>query len=133
MNGDHARAAELLAALAEAQPGQVDIAQQGADRGDRRRRMDLALELAPRVPPAKLTTEARLLLVAEAIRSSSRIDRALPWLAVSGDNGDLSFLAPLLTAWDAAERGDLDQAPRTYRRDPGEQPAGAVGRRGAGA
>jgi len=70
--------------------------------------MDLALSLAGKIPSAKLSTDARLLLVTEAVKQR-RLDRALPWLA-GGENGDLGFLAPLLRAWDAAERGDQSRA-----------------------
>jgi tetratricopeptide (TPR) repeat protein len=71
--------------------------------------MDLALTLTGKIPAAKLTTDARLLLVTEAVKQR-RLDRALPWLTAGGSNGDLSFLAPLLNAWDAAERGDQARA-----------------------
>ena len=71
--------------------------------------MDLALSLAGKIPPAKLSTDARLLLVTEAVKQR-HAERALPWLNQSGTNGDLTFLAPLLNAWDAAERGDQARA-----------------------
>lgn len=109
MSGDHARAAQLLASLAEAQPGQVDIAKKALSEAIGAGQMDLALSLARSVPSAKLPTDARLLLVAEEIRRRHP-ERALPWLAVGADNGDLSFLSPLITAWAAADRGNADQA-----------------------
>ncbi len=34
----------------------------------------------------------------------------MPWLNAKGDSGSLDFLAPLVTAWAAAQRGDLDEA-----------------------
>ena len=71
--------------------------------------MDLALNLTAKIPASKLSTDARLLLVTEAVKQR-RVDRALPWLTVGGSSGDLAFLAPLLTAWDAAERGDQGKA-----------------------
>ena len=46
------------------------------------------------------------------------MDRAQGWLAARADNGDLSFLSPLLTAWDAADRGDLDRALATIDQAP---------------
>ena len=109
MSGDHARAAQLLSSLAEAQPAQVDIAKKALAEAIGAGQMDLALSLAHAVPAAKLPSEARLLLVSEEIRRG-RPERALPWLSVSADNGDLTFLAPLITAWAAADRGRLDQA-----------------------
>jgi tetratricopeptide (TPR) repeat protein len=109
MNGDHAGSAALLATLAQSQPGQVDLARKALGEALGAGQMDLALKLARTIPPAKLATDARLLLVADEIRHR-RPDRALPWLSLSADNGDLAFLAPLVTAWDAADRGDLGKA-----------------------
>jgi len=109
MNGEHARAAELLTTLADAEPDEVQFAQQAMTEAIGAGRMDLALGIAARIPAAKLSTDARLLLVADAVKQH-RLDRALPWLAASGANGDLTFLSPLLTAWDAAERGDQARA-----------------------
>src|SRR5438067_13098812 len=105
MNGDHARSASLLASLASAEPGQPDIARKALAEAIGSGRMDLALTLAQKVAPAKLPIEARLLLAADAVRHN-RLDRAQGWLAVHGDSGDLSFISPLLTAWDAAQRGN---------------------------
>ena len=104
INGEHVRAAELLATLADAQPGEVQFAQQALTEAIGAGRMDLALDLAAKIPASKLSTDARLLLVTEAVKQR-RVDRALTWLTPNGGTGDLSFLAPLLTAWDAAERG----------------------------
>jgi len=117
MNGDHARSAELLATLAAIQPDQVDLARKALGEALGAGQIDLALKLARSVPAAKLPTDARLLLVADEIKHR-RPDRALGWLAANGDNGDLSFLAPLVTAWDAAERGDLDRALSTIDQVP---------------
>ena len=109
MNGDHARAAELLASLADSKPDETQFAQQALAEAIGSGQMDLAMSLVPKLPVAKLTTDARLLMVTEAVRQH-RLDRALPWLNPAGSSGDLSFLAPLLTAWDAAERGDQARA-----------------------
>jgi len=109
MNGEHARAAELLATLADAEPDEVQFAQQALSEAIGAGQMDLALSLAPKIPAAKLTTDARLLFAAAAVKQH-HLEQAVPWLAPTGDNGDLAFLAPLLTAWDAAERGDQARA-----------------------
>lgn len=109
MNGDHARAAELLATLADAQPDQIEFAQQALTEALGAGQIPLALSLTAKIPMAKLSTDARLLLVTEAVKAH-RADRALPWLSSDGKNGDLTFLAPLITAWDAAERGDQARA-----------------------
>jgi tetratricopeptide (TPR) repeat protein len=117
LSGDHARSAALLAALAQSQPAQVDIARkaflEALGAGD----TSLALSVAAKIPAAKLPTEARLLLVADEVKHR-RIDRALGWLQASGDSANLTFLAPLLTAWDAADRGDVDRALTTIDQIP---------------
>ena len=109
MTGDHTRAAQLLAALSAAQPGDVDIAKKALSEAIGAGQMDLALKLTRSVPAASLPSEARLLLVAEEIRRGHP-ERAIPWLGKNGEPGDLSFLAPLVTAWSAADRGDMTQA-----------------------
>jgi tetratricopeptide (TPR) repeat protein len=109
INGEHARAAELLASLADAQPGEVQFAQQAITEAVGAGQMPLALSLAGKIPANKLSTDARLLLVADAVKRR-RVDSALPWLASRGGAGDLGFLAPLLNAWDAAERGEQMRA-----------------------
>ena len=109
MNGDHARSAELLATIARAAPGESDIARKALGEALGAGRIDLALKLARSNPPSKLASDARLLLVADELRRR-RTDHAVAWLRVTGDNGDLSFLEPLVTAWTTAERGDLDGA-----------------------
>ena len=102
IGGDHRQAAQLLAALAQVQPGQPDIAKRALSEAIGTGQYDLALNLARSVPSAELNSDARLLLVASEVRNH-RLDRAQQWLAVKGDTGDLTFLTPLLTAWDAAE------------------------------
>src|SRR5437763_2182681 len=109
MSGDHARAAELLASLAEAQPDQADIARKALSEAVGAGNMSLALSLARAVPAAKLPVDARLLLATEEIRRRHP-ERATPWLSPNGDNGDLTFLQPLINAWTAADRHDQQQA-----------------------
>jgi len=117
MNGDHARSAALFAAMAQEQPGQTDLARKGLGEALGAGQFDLALKLSRVIPATKLPTDARLLLVADEIRHR-RADRAMPWLTVAADNGDLSFFAPLITAWDAADRGDLTRAITTVDQIP---------------
>jgi tetratricopeptide (TPR) repeat protein len=117
MNGDHARSATLLASLAWSQPDQVDLARKALAEAIGAGQMDLALNLAQKVPTAKLSTEARILLAADAIKRN-RIDRAQQWLSLKADNGDMSFLSPLVTAWDAAQRGDMMSALNTVDQIP---------------
>jgi tetratricopeptide (TPR) repeat protein len=105
INGDHARSAELLAGLAEAEPGHTGIARSALVEAIGAGQFDLALRLARSLPAAKLPTDARLLLVTDEVKRH-RLQQALGWLNAGGERGDLSFLAPFLTAWDAADRGD---------------------------
>lgn len=116
MDGDHARAAELLATVAAAQPDQVQFAQQALTEAISAGRTDLALSLVGRIPAEKLSIDARLLMVAESVKQR-RLDRALQWLGDGGQQG-LGFLAPLLGAWDAAERGDQVRALAALNRIP---------------
>ena len=109
MSGDHARAAQLLAGLAEAQPDQSDIARKALSEAIGAGNMQLALSLAHAVPAAKLPVDARMLLVTEEIRRRHP-ERAAQWLAPVGGSGDLTDLVPLINAWTAAERGDATQA-----------------------
>jgi tetratricopeptide (TPR) repeat protein len=117
IDGDHSRAAQLLAMLADEQPDKVEIAQQALTEAIGAGRMGLALGLTGKIPAAKLTTDARLLLVTNAVKQH-QIDRALPWLASTGGSGDLTFLSPFLNAWDAAERGDQPRAMSSLSRIP---------------
>lgn len=109
MNGDHARAAQLLAALSEAQPGDVEITRKAMSEALDAGEVDLALNLARSIPAAKLTTDARLLLVGEEIKRG-RADRALSWIGAPSESGDLTFLVPLVDAWSAAEQGKQAEA-----------------------
>ncbi len=71
--------------------------------------MDLALNLMSKIPANKLSTDARLLLVSDGVKRHQAA-RALQWLNTGPSNADLTFLAPLVNAWDAAERGDQSKA-----------------------
>jgi tetratricopeptide (TPR) repeat protein len=116
-SGDHARAAQLLASLAVQEPSQVEIGKKALGEALGAGKMELALSLARALPEDSLPTDARLLIAGEEIRRNHP-ERALPWLRPTKASGDLTFLAPLITAWAAADRGDssnalsaLDQVP----------------------
>jgi tetratricopeptide (TPR) repeat protein len=117
MTGDHARSAALLATIASSQPDQVDLARKALTEAIGAGQMELALRLARSMPPAKLSSDARLLLVADEVKRG-HVDRALQWLSVAGETGDLTFLAPLLRAWTAADRGNLALALNTIDQVP---------------
>jgi tetratricopeptide (TPR) repeat protein len=109
INGDHARAAALLASLADAEPGKDDIKRKALSEALGAGRIELALSLARSLPVASLPTDARLLLVGDEIKRG-RADRALAWLQTPAETGDLTFLEPLISAWTAADRKDEQQA-----------------------
>ena len=125
MSGDHARAAQLLAGLAEAQPDQADIAKKALSEAIGAGNMSLALSLAHSVPAAKLPVDARMLLVTEEVRRRHP-DRAAQWLAPVGGSGDLRDIVPLINAWTAAERGDARGALSALNDIPGRSLIGPV-------
>ena len=125
MDGDHARAATLLASLAETQPGHPDLARRALSEAVGAGKMDLALQLAQKAPAARLTNDARLLLAADELRHG-RDDRAAAWLAPAGVSGGLDFLAPLVKAWAAADRGDMNVALRELAAMPANSPLAAM-------
>jgi tetratricopeptide (TPR) repeat protein len=127
MSGDHARSAQLLASLSQSEPQKDEIARKALSEAIGSGQMDLALKLTRSLPATSLSAEARLLLVAEEIRRGHP-DRALPWLTAQGQNGvDLSFLAPLITAWSAADRGNAGAAVAAIDTMPATNPLVAVG------
>jgi len=125
MSGDHARAAQLLAGLAEAQPDQADIAKKALSEAIGAGNMSLALSLAHSVPASKLPVDARMLLVTEEVRRRHP-DRAAQWLAPVGGSGDLRDIVPLINAWTAAERGDARGALSALNDIPGRSLIGPV-------
>jgi tetratricopeptide (TPR) repeat protein len=118
INGDHGQAARLLATLAQSQPNQVDIANKAVGEAIGAGQFDLAISLARGIPAAKLSTDARLLLVADEVRHG-RPDRAMPWLSATGESGDLTAFAPFINSWDAADRGDAARALAALDQIPG--------------
>ena len=96
MNGDHARSAALLAALAEAQPDQPDLARKALERGARRRaRWTWRSNSRGRSRRPSCRPRRGCCWSPTSLRRN-RPDRALPGSQRTGDNGDLSFLAPLV-------------------------------------
>jgi tetratricopeptide (TPR) repeat protein len=117
MSGDHGRAAALLASLAQAEPGQPELARRALVEAIGAGDMDLALQLSRQVPAQKLSPDARLLMAAQELRRNQAA-RALPWLNANSDAGSLDFFVPLVTAWGAADRGDLKGALQTIDQVP---------------
>ena len=123
LTGDHARSAELLAALAQAQPSQIDLSRKAVSEAINAGNMDLALQQVRLIPARSLSSEARLLLAADELRRN-RPERALPWLAAAGDSMPLEFLSPVVAAWAAVNRGDMAAALKTIDDVP---PGGLLG------
>ena len=118
IGGDHARSAQLLSALAEAEPANEDLNRRALSEAIGAGDMELAVRLARTMPPGKLSSDARMLLVADEVRRG-RFDKARQWLAVTGENGTtLDFLAPVIDAWAAADRRDLNGALQALDRMP---------------
>jgi tetratricopeptide (TPR) repeat protein len=109
MTGDHSRSAALLASLAQSQPQDVDLARKALAEAIGSGQIELGLKLARTIPTVKLSSEARLLLATDEIRRR-QLGKAIEWLSLKGDNGDLAFLVPLVNAWEAAERNDANRA-----------------------
>jgi tetratricopeptide (TPR) repeat protein len=106
ISGDHSRSAELLANLVDSSAAGRTIAREAVSQAISAGETKLAVRLARAMQAADLSAEARLLLVADELRSR-RIDRALQYLQ-SGAGGEvnLAFIAPILEVWRAAERRD---------------------------
>jgi tetratricopeptide (TPR) repeat protein len=108
MSGEHARSAELLAKLAETNANDATIRRKALAEALGAGDIPLALRLARRLPAADLTVDARLLLIADELRRG-RSDKALQFVA-GPDDANLQFLEPLIKAWTAVERRDLNSA-----------------------
>ncbi|HUE78507.1 MAG TPA: tetratricopeptide repeat protein [Sphingomicrobium sp.] len=117
MSGEHRRSADLLAALAESNPGDTTINRKAVTETIGAGNFPLALRLARKLPADDLTVDARLLLIADELHRG-RSDLALRYLAGPLDEGSLSFLSPLITAWNAAERKDQVAALAVLNRIP---------------
>ncbi len=104
--GDERRAASLFVALARADPGNRTLTRRAIgsaiDAGDTR----LAIEVARSLPVETLALDARLLLVADALRRGKSAE-AITLVEGKGVDGDGYFLAPLLRGWaEQASGGD---------------------------
>jgi tetratricopeptide (TPR) repeat protein len=117
ISGEHDRSAELLAALSDANPNDVTINRKALGEAIGAGNMALAVRLARKLPRKELSVDARLLLVADDLLRG-RSDLAIGMLdgPVDAEVGSLSFLSPLLIAWNAAERRDVQGAVATLQK-----------------
>jgi tetratricopeptide (TPR) repeat protein len=102
INGDHGEAAQMLAQIAGTSGA---VASQAVSEAIRAGDYELALKLISQSPEASKTVQARLLLIADALRHE-QIGLAEQWLKSPGGDVDLSFWVPMAQAWGAADRGD---------------------------
>ena len=125
MSGDHRRSAELLGLLAEAESDNQSLMRKAVTAAIGAGDMPLALRLLRRNPSAPLTLDAKLLLIAEDLRER-RTERAVQLIqSPAADEASVAFLIPLLTAWNAADRNDLNTALTTLEQVPANSLLGA--------
>lgn len=105
IEGNHLRSAELLAQLVDASSANQNIAREAVSQAISAGDMKLALRLARGLPATGTPIEARMLQAADALRSNDTA-RAIAILKGGSDAGDLSFVAPFLQAWAAADAKD---------------------------
>jgi tetratricopeptide (TPR) repeat protein len=116
-SGDHGRSAMLLAQLAESDTGNKSLSRRAASQAISAGAMSLALKLGRSMPQDSLTTDVRLLLAAdELVRGRSA--RAQTYLSGGGEDGDLSFIAPYVSAWAAVDRRNIADALTTLEQIP---------------
>jgi tetratricopeptide (TPR) repeat protein len=108
ISGEHAQAAELYARLA-AQSSDSDLQQRAVSEAITAGDMPLALRLIHASAKPTQSVDSKLLLVAEALKSGKDAE-AVQLLSKDSGGADLSFWAPLVQAWDAAQRHDSANA-----------------------
>ena len=109
IDGNHARSAQLLARLVDNSVANQTVTKQALSQAINAGDVKLALRLVRGLPAAETPIEARMLQVAEALRSKDDT-RALAWLQDRSEAGDLSFVRPFVQAWTAAEANDQARA-----------------------
>lgn len=93
-------------AAASANP---DLRQQAISEAVSAGDMPLALSLVKQMPAGELSVDSKLLLVADALKRGDHAT-ALRVLSRTKGDADLSFWSPLVQAWSAADRRDLNGA-----------------------
>lgn len=105
LSGDPRRAAVLYSALAQSDPNNSILANRAISQAITAGDTSLALRLATGRPAASLGLDARMLLIADRLRKGRTAD-GIALLKAVADSGTLSFLAPVIEAWAAADRRD---------------------------
>lgn len=109
IDGNHARSAQLLAQLVDGSVANQTVTKQALSQAISAGDMKLALRLVKTLKSADTPIEARMLQVAEALRSSNS-GRAVAFLQKPSEAGDLGFVRPFVEAWAAADSNDLQGA-----------------------
>jgi tetratricopeptide (TPR) repeat protein len=109
IEGNHSRSAQLLAQLVDNSAANRTITKEALSQAISAGDMKLALRLVRSLPAAETPLEARMLQVADALRSKDG-GRALALLQQGSEAGDLGFVRPFLQAWIAADERDQVRA-----------------------
>lgn len=109
IEGDHSRSAQLLAQLVDNSAANKTITREALSQAISGGDMKLALRLVKSLPAAETPIEARMLQVAEALRSNDT-KRAVALLQERSEAGDLGFVRPFVQAWAAADSKDQAKA-----------------------
>jgi len=104
-SGDPATAARLLASLVRTMPAEPLLRRRAIGHAIEAGKMDVALQLAGRVPDDQAALDLRLLQVADELRRGNE-DRAVQLLRTPNGIIDSSFLAPFVEAWMLADKRD---------------------------
>jgi len=109
IEGHHSRSAQLFAQLVDNSAANRSITKEALSQAISAGDMKLALRLVRSLPAAETPFEARLLQVADALRSNDG-GRALAFIQQGSEAGDLGFVRPFLQAWIAADAKDQVRA-----------------------
>ena len=117
MQGDEARSARLYAAMASADPADRSIARRAIASAIASGQSELAISLARRLPSTELAVDARLLLVADALRTGKG-KQAMAALESGATSTETDLFAPLVRAWLQTERRKSDGVAALAKLDP---------------
>ena len=109
IDGNHSRSAQLFAQLVDNSAANRSITKEALSQAISAGDMKLALRLVRTLPANETPLEARLLQVADALRSNDG-GRALSFIQQGSEAGDLGFVRPFLQAWIAADSKDQPRA-----------------------
>lgn len=109
IEGNHSRSAQLLARLVDSSVANQTVTKQALSQAINAGDMKLALRLVRGLPAAETPIEARMLQVADALRSKDEA-RAVALLQDRSEAGDLGFVRPFVQAWAAADANDQARA-----------------------